>query len=93
VGSAVQRVRARMRACGLSGARVGAAKRARGPRVAFWAEVWAVRAGREAEAGRGVAVRSRAEREASWAGERKGRLGCCWAGVGLGFAGFGFGLG
>ena len=90
-----------MRACGLSGARVGAAKRARGPRVAFWAEVWAVRAGREAEAGRGVAVRSRAEREASWAevegraggsgpsergvswaGERKGGLGCCWAGVG-----------
>ena len=43
MGSAVQRVRARMRACGLSGARVGAAKRARGPRVAFWAEVWAVR--------------------------------------------------
>ena len=43
MGSAVQRVRAGMRACGLSGARVGAAKRARGPRVAFWAEVWAVR--------------------------------------------------
>ena len=43
MGSAVQRVRARMRACGLSGVRVGAAKRARGPRVAFWAEVWAVR--------------------------------------------------
>jgi len=23
------------------------------------------------------------ERGVSWAGERKGRLGCCWAGVGL----------
>jgi hypothetical protein len=67
VGSAVQRVRAGMRACGLSGARVGAAKRARGPRVAFWAEVWA--------------VRGKWERALGWPWAALGRLGKeVWAG-------------
>ena len=67
MGSAVQRVRARMRACGLSGARVGAAKRARGPRVAFWAEVWA--------------VRGKWERALGWPWAALGRLGKeVWAG-------------
>ena len=71
MGSAVQRVRAGMRACGLSGARVGAAKRARGPRVAFWAEVWAVR-GKARESGRGE------ERERLGPGRGLG----CWTGPG-----------
>ena len=77
MGSAVQRVRAGMRACGLSGARVGAAKRARGPRVAFWAEVWA--------------VRGKWERALGWPWAALGRLGKeVWGWV-LGFVlGFSF---
>ena len=80
----------------------------RGASLAAWEQAGAcgpgVRAGRSGRGELGRAGGSGpSERGVSWARERKGRMGCCWAGVGpregrgrpglrwvWGFAGFGF---
>ena len=62
-------------------------RRGRGDALAAWEQAGAcgpgVRAGRSGRGELGRAGGSGpSERGVSWAGERKERLGCCWAGVG-----------
>ena len=66
---------------------VSGVRRGRGDALAAWEQAGAcgpgVRAGRSGRGELGRAGGSGpSERGVSWAGERKGRLGCCWAGVG-----------
>ena len=66
---------------------VSGVRRGRGDALAAWEQAGAcgpgVRAGRSGRGELGRAGGSGpSEGGVSWAGERKGRLGCCWAGVG-----------
>ena len=77
----------RVALAGERGRAVRGVERGRGDALAAWEQAGAcgpgVRAGRSGRGELGRAGGSGpSERGVSWAGERKGRLGCCWAGVG-----------
>ena len=72
---------------GERGRAVRGVERGRGDALAAWEQAGACRPGvRAGRSGRGELGRAGgsgpSERGVSWAGERKGRLGCCWAGAG-----------